>query len=144
MSISASKPGQIVGVVGRSGSGKSTLVSLIARLYEPDAGQILVDGVDVRQFGARQLRRRIGMVPQEPFLFRGSIADNIAYGNDQATPEEIMRAARSADAHDFILGMPLAYHSQVGEGGAGLSGGERQRISIARALLFRPGHLDPR
>ena len=133
------EPGQIMGVVGRSGSGKSTLVSLIARLYEPDAGRILVDGVDVRQFGARQLRRRIGMVPQEPFLFRGSIADNISYGNDRAGPEEILRAAKAADSHEFILGMPLAYHSRVNEGGAVFPGANGSGFpSPGRCSSIRP------
>jgi ATP-binding cassette subfamily B protein len=132
------EPGEMVGVVGRSGSGKSTLVNLIARLYDVDAGQVLVDGVDVREMDLRQLRRHVGMVPQEPFLFRGSIADNVAYGNAQAAPGQILLAARQADAHDFIMRMPLAYSTQLGEGGSGLSGGERQRLSIARALLFNP------
>ncbi len=128
-------PGEMVGVVGRSGSGKSTLVSLISRLYEVDSGELRIDGVDVRRFGLQELRRQIGMVPQDPFLFRGSIAANIGYGNPAATPEQILCAARNADAHEFIMRRPLAYDSQLGEGGLGLSGGERQRLSIARALL---------
>jgi ATP-binding cassette subfamily B protein len=135
------QPGEMIGVVGRSGSGKSTLVSLIARLYEADAGQILVDGIDVRQIGSHELRRRIGMVPQEPFLFRGTVAENIAYGKSHAAPEEILRAGQYADAHNFILRMPFAYETRLGEGGSGLSGGERQRLSIARALLFDPAIL---
>ena len=131
-------PGEIVGVMGRSGSGKSTLVSLIGRLYEVDSGRILVDGVDVRQMPPRQLRRQIGMVPQDPFLFRGAVAANISYGRPHAAPEQIIAAAKQADAHDFILRMPLAYQTLLGEGGTGLSGGERQRMSIARAILFDP------
>ena len=134
-------PGEMAGVTGRSGSGKSTLVSLIGRLYDADSGRILIDGADVRQMNPRQLRRRIGMVPQEPFLFRGTVAENIAYGDFQATAERIMSAARQAEAHDFIMQMPFAYETQLGEGGSGLSGGERQRLSIARALAFDPDIL---
>lgn len=131
-------PGEMAGVTGRSGSGKSTLVSLIGRLYDADSGRILIDGADVRQMNSRQLRRRIGMVPQEPFLFRGTVADNISYGDSQATAERIISAARQAESHDFIMQMPFAYETQLGEGGSGLSGGERQRLSIARALVFDP------
>ena len=132
------KAGEMVGLVGHSGSGKSTLVNLICRFYDVAEGAILLDGVDIRSFAVADYRRNIGLVLQEPFLFFGTIAENIAYGKPEATREEIIAAARAAHAHEFILRLPQGYDSMVGERGQGLSGGERQRISIARALLIDP------
>ncbi|MDT8999738.1 ABC transporter ATP-binding protein [Paucibacter sp. APW11] len=132
------KPGEMIGLVGHSGSGKSTLVNLICRFYDVTEGGIRVDGIDLRRIGVADYRRHIGLVLQEPFLFFGTIAENIAYGKPQATREEIVAAARAAHAHEFILRLPQGYDSLVGERGQGLSGGERQRISIARALLINP------
>ena len=132
------KPGEKIGIVGRSGSGKTTLVNLISRFYDVESGRVLLDGVDVRELASRDLRRHVGVVLQEPFLFRGTICDNLVYGRPDATPEESITAARAAQAHDFILRTPLGYDTWLGERGAGLSGGERQRVSIARALLYNP------
>jgi len=132
------EPGEMIGLVGHSGSGKSTLVNLICRFYDVTEGAVLLDGVDVRSLPVADYRRSIGLVLQEPFLFFGTIADNIAYGKPEATREEIIAAARAAHAHDFILRLPHGYDSLVGERGQALSGGERQRISIARALLIDP------
>ncbi len=131
-------PGEMIGLVGHSGSGKSTLVNLICRFYDVSEGSIRVDGIDIRQFSIAGYRRNIGLVLQEPFLFFGTIADNIAYGKPDATRAEIVAAARAAHAHEFILRLPHGYDSLVGERGQTLSGGERQRISIARALLIDP------
>lgn len=132
------KAGEFVGLVGHSGSGKSTLVNLICRFYDVSEGAILLDGVDIRSFAVSDYRRNIGLVLQEPFLFFGTIAENIAYGKPNASREEIIASARAAHAHEFILRLPQGYDSMVGERGQGLSGGERQRISIARALLIDP------
>ena len=132
------RPGEMIGLVGHSGSGKSTLVNLICRFYDVSSGSIRIDGTDVREFAVADYRRHIGLVLQEPFLFFGTIAENIAYGKPGATRAEIVAAARAAHAHEFILRLPLGYDSLVGERGQGLSGGERQRISIARALLIDP------
>jgi len=132
------RPGEMIGLVGHSGSGKSTLVNLICRFYDVTDGAIKVDGVDIRRYGVADYRRHIGLVLQEPFLFFGTIAENIAYGKPDATRQEIVAAARAAHAHEFILRLPQGYDSLVGERGQGLSGGERQRISIARALLIDP------
>jgi len=132
------RPGEMIGLVGHSGSGKSTLVNLICRFYDLSEGAICVDGVDIRALSVGDYRRHIGLVLQEPFLFFGTIAENIAYGRPDATREEIVAAARAAHAHEFILRLPQGYDSLVGERGQSLSGGERQRISIARALLIDP------
>jgi len=131
-------PGEMIGLVGHSGSGKSTLVNLICRFYDVSEGSIRVDGVDIRSLPVADYRSNIGLVLQEPFLFFGTIAENIAYGKPSATRTEIIAAARAAHAHEFILRLPQGYDSMVGERGQGLSGGERQRISIARALLIDP------
>jgi ATP-binding cassette subfamily B protein len=132
------EPGEMIGLVGPSGAGKSTLVNLVCRFYDPAEGEILVDGVDVRSYRIADYRRNIGIVLQEPFLFFGTIAENIAYGRPDATRAEIVAAARAARCHDFILRLADGYDSIVGERGQSLSGGERQRISIARALLIDP------
>jgi ATP-binding cassette subfamily B protein len=132
------KPGEMIGLVGHSGSGKSTLVNLMCRFYDLSEGRIALDGVDIKQLKVANYRSHIGLVLQEPFLFFGTIADNIAYGMPDATREQVVAAARAAHAHEFILRMPQGYDSLVGERGQGLSGGERQRISIARALLINP------
>ncbi len=131
-------PGEMIGLVGHSGSGKSTLVNLICRFYDAAEGTIQLDGVDIRSIAVSDYRRHIGLVLQEPFLFFGTIAENIAYGKPHATRAEIIAAARAAHAHEFILRLPHGYDSLVGERGQSLSGGERQRISIARALLIDP------
>ena len=132
------RPGEMVGLVGHSGSGKSTLVNLICRFYDVTEGAILVDGHDIRTLPVAEYRKHIGLVLQEPFLFFGTIAENIAYGKPDASRAEIVAAARAAHAHEFILRLPHGYDSLVGERGQALSGGERQRISIARALLINP------
>ena len=132
------QPGEMIGLVGHSGSGKSTLVNLICRFYDVTEGAVFIDGVDVRSVPVAEFRQHIGLVLQEPFLFFGTIAENIAYGKPNASRAEIIAAARAAHAHEFILRLAHGYDSLVGERGQGLSGGERQRISIARALLIDP------
>ncbi|MBE6602364.1 MAG: ABC transporter ATP-binding protein [Ruminococcaceae bacterium] len=132
------RPGEFVGLVGKSGVGKSTLINLIMRMYDVDEGAILIDGVDIRELSQEQLRSQMGVVLQENFLFTGSVMQNIAYAKPSATPEEIIQAAKSAGAHEFIIRLPDGYNTYVGEKGHTLSGGERQRIAIARALLHNP------
>ncbi|MBV6459877.1 MAG: Vitamin B12 import ATP-binding protein BtuD [Fimbriimonadaceae bacterium] len=131
-------PGEMIGLVGKSGAGKSTTINLICRFYEPDSGTIQFDGRDYREFDLQALRNQIGVVLQEPFLFNGTIAENISYGKPGASLDEVIEAARAANAHDFILAKPEGYDTMVGERGAKLSGGERQRVSIARAILHNP------
>jgi ATP-binding cassette, subfamily B, bacterial len=132
------RPGEMIGLVGPSGAGKTTIVNLVCRFYDVSEGAILVDGTDLRSFPLAEYRRHVGIVLQEPFLFYGTIAENIAYGRPEASRAEIVAAARAARAHEFILRLPDGYDSLVGERGQFLSGGERQRISIARALLIDP------
>ncbi len=129
------KPGQVVGIVGPTGGGKSTVVSLIPRFYDPTAGRVLIDGEDIRNWKLVSLRREVGFVLQETVLFQGTIRDNIAYGRPNATEEDIIAAAKLANADEFIARMPHGYDSVVGERGDTLSGGQRQRIGIARALI---------
>jgi ATP-binding cassette subfamily B protein len=131
-------PGEMIGLVGQSGAGKSTTINLICRFYEVQEGEITIDGVNIKQIAQKDLRSQIGVVLQEPFLFSGSIYENIAFARPGATREDVMAAAKAANAHDFIIQKPDGYDTQVGERGLTLSGGERQRISIARAILHDP------
>ena len=130
--------GKFVGVVGQSGSGKSTLMKLIPRLYAPNTGQIKIDNYDIDKVELYSLRRQIGIVPQDPLLFSGTVSENISLTNPDASSEEIVNAAKIACAHDFIMDLPLGYSTPVGERGGALSGGQRQRIAIARTLLSNP------
>ncbi len=132
------EPGEMIGLCGPSGAGKSTFVNMLCRFYDVTDGQILIDGIDIRDYDVKWLRRQIGMVLQEPYLFHGTIADNIRYGNPEAKEDAIIRAAKAANAHDFVVSFPDGYDTMVGERGQSLSGGERQRISIARAILHNP------
>jgi len=132
------EPGQFVGIVGQSGAGKSTLTKLVARLYEPETGRILIDNYDIAKVELYSLRRQIGVVPQDPLLFEGTVQENISLTNPDASTEEIIEAAQAAVAHEFIMNLPAGYNTRVGERGAALSGGQRQRIAIARTILQRP------
>jgi subfamily B ATP-binding cassette protein MsbA len=131
-------PGQVVAIVGPSGAGKTTIANLIPRFYDPIEGNITIDGVDIKTITLQSLREQIGIVPQETILFNGSVHDNILYGKLDASHEEVVNAAKAANAHNFIMDMPDGYDTQIGERGSKLSGGQRQRISIARAILKNP------
>jgi len=135
------RAGEMLGIVGKTGAGKSTMANLIARLYDVNEGSIKIDGVDVKQLSLAQLRRSIGIVSQDIYLFIGTIADNIRYARPDASMEDVIRAAKAAYAHDFIMMLPDAYETRVGAGGQDLSGGERQRLSIARTILQDPDIL---
>ncbi|MCK9861458.1 ABC transporter ATP-binding protein/permease [Paenibacillus sp. ATY16] len=132
------RQGEMIGLVGHSGAGKSTFINLICRFYDTDEGDIYIDGISIREISQSDLRKQIGVVLQETFLFDGSIADNIAYSKPDASPEEIMRAAKIANAHEFIVRLPDGYDTRVGERGHKLSGGEKQRVAIARAIIHDP------
>jgi ATP-binding cassette subfamily B protein len=135
------RPGEVVAIMGETGAGKSTLLSLIPRFYDPQDGYVFVEGKDVRDLELNDLRRRVGVVFQESFLFSASVAENIAFGHPDATREQIERAARVASAHDFIMQLPHGYDTVLKEGGSDLSGGQRQRVAIARAVLLEPAIL---
>lgn len=132
------RPGQIVALIGKTGSGKSSLINLMMRFYDSTEGQVTIDGIDVRDVELQSLRRQIGLVLQESVLFSASIRENIAYGNPNATEEDVLRVAKAANAHNFIMEFPDGYETELGERGVTLSGGQRQRVAIARALLIDP------
>ncbi|MEO5953072.1 MAG: ABC transporter ATP-binding protein, partial [Chloroflexia bacterium] len=131
-------PGEVVAIIGGTGSGKSTLVNLIPRFYDIDSGAILVDGTNIRDMSQETLRSKIGLVSQQAVLFSGSITNNIKFGKEDATTEEIERAAATAQATEFITNMPDTYNSTIAQGGTNVSGGQKQRLSIARALVRHP------
>jgi subfamily B ATP-binding cassette protein MsbA len=131
-------PGQVVAIVGPSGAGKTTIANMIPRFYDPTDGNITIDGIDIKTVTLQSLREQIGIVPQETILFNGSVFDNILYGRLNASRDEVLEAAKAANAHNFIIDMPEGYNTQIGERGSKLSGGQRQRISIARAILKNP------
>jgi len=135
------EPGEFIGIVGLSGSGKSTLMKLLARLYEPDEGRILIDGLDIAKVQLSSLRTQVGMVPQDSLLFEGTVAENISLNNPEIDSDRIVEAAKLACAHDFIMELPAGYASRISERGANLSGGQRQRLAIARMVLEEPALL---
>lgn len=135
------KAGKSLAVVGQSGSGKSTVISLMMRFYEPTYGKVLIDGCDIKSLNLKSLRLRIGLVQQEPALFSSTVYENIKYGKEEASEIEIMKAAKAANAHEFIVRMPEGYNTEVGERGVQLSGGQKQRLAIARAILKDPSIL---
>ena len=132
------RPGEITAIIGSTGAGKTTLLELIPRLSDPTAGTILIDGVDVREREPEELWARIGMVPQRPYLFSGTVASNLRFGNPEATDEQLWAALEIAQAKDFVTAMPLGLDAPIAQGGTNVSGGQRQRLSIARALLRDP------
>jgi len=132
------KPGQTVALVGPSGAGKSTVMQLLQRFYDPESGEVLLDGRNIKSLNIKWLRQQIGLVSQEPVLFSGTIAENIAWGKENASHEEIEAAARAANAYDFVTSFPDGFNTQVGEKGTQLSGGQKQRIAIARAIVKNP------
>lgn len=134
-------PGETIGIIGPTGCGKSTLIQLVPRFYDVEKGQVLVDGMDVKEWDMDALRQRIGIAPQKALLFTGSIAENLRWGLEEASMEELRRAAQIACADDFIMGFTEGYETMLGQGGVNLSGGQKQRLSLARALLKRPGVL---
>lgn len=134
----SAKPGEVTAIIGSTGSGKSTLINLIPRFYDIDSGSILIDGVDIRELSQENLRSKIGFVPQKAVLFSGTISENIKFGRDNATDEEVMHAAKVAQAEDFILGMDGGYNHEIAQGGTNVSGGQKQRLSIARAIVRKP------
>jgi ATP-binding cassette subfamily B protein len=132
------EPGETTAIIGSTGAGKSTLVSLIPRLFDVTQGSVQVDGIDVRELDAELLWSRIGLIPQKPFLFSGTVASNLRYGNPEASDEELWQALRVAQAEDFVRGMPGQLEAAISQGGTNVSGGQRQRLSIARALVKKP------
>ncbi len=135
------EPGEMVAILGATGAGKTSLINLIPRFYDASAGQVLLDGVDIRTIQQDSLLAHVGIVPQETILFSGTVRDNIRYGRPDASEEEVIAAAKAAQAHDFILDLPEGYDCRIEERGVNLSGGQKQRIAIARALITRPNIL---